>query len=176
MKRKLNDKQQAFCREYLADFNASAAYIRAGYARKGAGQSAGRLLKNTEIQKIIGELVEKAKTKVELTVERVLQELMSIAFLDPADLLNDDGSLKALSDMPEAARRAIGGLEVTTRFDGPRGAEKDSVEITKVKIIDKTRTLEQLAKYLKMYADMEVNINLGLSDRLAAARNRINSK
>ena len=34
--RGLNEKQKAFCREYLVDFDATAAYIRAGYSKKGA--------------------------------------------------------------------------------------------------------------------------------------------
>ena len=41
---KLTVKQERFCHEYLKDFNAAAAYIRAGYSPKGAQQNAYKLL------------------------------------------------------------------------------------------------------------------------------------
>lgn len=44
------DKRQAFVTEYLIDFNATQAAIRAGYAPRSARQQAARLLTNDDIQ------------------------------------------------------------------------------------------------------------------------------
>lgn len=45
----LNPQQGRFIDEYLIDLNATQAAIRAGYSKKGAAQSAAKLLTNTEI-------------------------------------------------------------------------------------------------------------------------------
>ena len=42
--RKLTDKQQVFCKEYVKDFNASAAYVRAGYSPNGANVNSSLLI------------------------------------------------------------------------------------------------------------------------------------
>ena len=100
MARDLNEKQMAFAREYVHDFNATQAAIRAGYSKKTAGSLGFDLLKKAEIQQEISAIIEKAKQNTEVTVERVLAELSAIAFVDPAELFNDDGSLKPLSQIP----------------------------------------------------------------------------
>lgn len=70
-----NAKRERFCQEYVKDLNATQAYIRAGYSKGGAGQSAGALLKNTEIQARITEIQAKVSTKLEITQEKVLADL-----------------------------------------------------------------------------------------------------
>ena len=125
MPRELNQKQKAFIREYVKDFNATQAAIRAGYSKKTAGSQSFDLMQKPEIQDEIAEAVKNASESAEVTVERVLKELSAIAFVDPADIFNDDGTLKPLSQIPEQARRAIAGLEIKT-------SGEDS-EITKIK-------------------------------------------
>jgi phage terminase small subunit len=51
----LTPKQQRFVAEYCVDFNATAAYIRAGYEARGnsAEVSACRLLRNAKVKKAI---------------------------------------------------------------------------------------------------------------------------
>ncbi|MEI7465073.1 MAG: terminase small subunit [Burkholderiales bacterium] len=56
----LNDKQTAFVREYLMDFNATQATIRAGYSMRTAGQQGHALLKKHEIQACLAEFRQKA--------------------------------------------------------------------------------------------------------------------
>lgn len=49
----LNGRQYQFCLEYIVDLNATQAYIRAGYSKNGARQSAYRLLTNADIENCI---------------------------------------------------------------------------------------------------------------------------
>ncbi len=49
----LINKQKQFCREYVKDYNATQAAIRAGYSEKTASVQGSRLLKKTEILKEI---------------------------------------------------------------------------------------------------------------------------
>ena len=68
---KLNARQKAFCEYYVASGNATDAAIKAGYSEKYAGVNADKLLKNTNIQKYIEELQEKAKgNRIMTAIER----------------------------------------------------------------------------------------------------------
>ena len=93
----ISKKQEQFCREYLKDFNATQAAIRAGYSEKSARQQAADLLTKPNIFKFIESLREKYALKSEITIEDVLIELSKIAFnTADGDLLKNSDKLKAL--------------------------------------------------------------------------------
>ncbi len=71
----LNDKQSAFVREYLVDFNATQAAIRAGYSKKTAAQLGHTLLRNVEIQACLAEFRQKAAEKTLTDTAWVRQRL-----------------------------------------------------------------------------------------------------
>lgn len=76
----LNDKQNAFCREYVTGHcnNGTQSAIAAGYSEKTAAVQASRLLKNKEVLERIKEY---QKEKIEqscLTEERLVNELLEI--------------------------------------------------------------------------------------------------
>lgn len=70
MNRPLNNKQQAFVREYVVDKNATQAAIRAGYSQATAGSQGFDLLKKPEIQAEVTKLLAKLAERTETTVER----------------------------------------------------------------------------------------------------------
>lgn len=79
-KKGLTDKQQRFVKEYLVDYNATAAYKRAGYAPKRAKENAYHLMTtNNNIKEAISRATEKATKKVEVSVEKVLNMLLKEA-------------------------------------------------------------------------------------------------
>jgi len=59
----LNPKQEAFCLEYLKDFNGTQSAIRAGYSQKTAGTQAEQLLKKLDIAQRIQALRDSATSK-----------------------------------------------------------------------------------------------------------------
>jgi phage terminase small subunit len=65
---KLNPKQEIFCQGVASGLSLTQAYIRAGYAKKGAGQNGERMMKNDEIGKRVDEL--RAKSEAKLTYKR----------------------------------------------------------------------------------------------------------
>jgi phage terminase small subunit len=85
----LNDLQRAFVSEYLIDKNATAAYLRAGYKAKGtsAGVRASTLLDNVKVRAAIDKKLTAILERVEITPERILQELAAIAFADTTDFV-----------------------------------------------------------------------------------------
>ena len=76
-KDKLTPKQRLFVTEYCKDFNATAAYLRAGYAKPGARQNAYRMLTaNDYITKAIKAHIEKVEEKAVVTESMVLNGLL----------------------------------------------------------------------------------------------------
>ena len=74
----LTPKQQKFADEYIVDFNATQAAIRAGYSPKTAGSQAFDLLKKPEMQDAIAAASKKASEKAALTVESVLSGVQAV--------------------------------------------------------------------------------------------------
>ncbi len=75
----LTAKQERFCQEYVVDFNATQAAIRAGYSQPTASQTASRLLTNVKVQRVLAEVQTEDAAKTQLTREFVIEGLMEIA-------------------------------------------------------------------------------------------------
>jgi phage terminase small subunit len=85
----LNERQQAFVREYIVDLNATRAAIRAGYSEGGAYQRGYELLNKREVDVAIRQAIEERAKAVHITAERVIEELAHLAMEAerPADRL-----------------------------------------------------------------------------------------
>ena len=77
----MNAKQEMFVNEYLIDYNATKAAIRAGYSEKTAYSIGQRLLKNVEVKKSIKEQREKIQNDNIATAKDV-EEFLSLAMND----------------------------------------------------------------------------------------------
>lgn len=75
---KLTPKQDAFCREYLVDLNATQAAIRAGYSEKTAAEQASRLLTNVKISERVKELSDSRRERVQIDADYVLKQAIKI--------------------------------------------------------------------------------------------------
>ena len=76
----LNPRQQRFVQEYLVDFNATQAAIRAGYSRKTARIQASQMLRNDKVQKLVAQHEAQACERNDITIDLVLSALSEIAF------------------------------------------------------------------------------------------------
>jgi phage terminase small subunit len=74
----LNEKQKAFCREYILDFNQTKAAIRAGYSKRSADRIGSRLMRKDEVKAYVAELKQIAADKAEITPEWVLSKLRRV--------------------------------------------------------------------------------------------------
>lgn len=81
MKKKLTDKQERFCLEYVIDSNSTQAAIRAGYSKKTARTIASQLLTKLNIKARIEELQEKTAKKLELDREGTIRKSIEITEL-----------------------------------------------------------------------------------------------
>lgn len=75
-KRKLTNKQEQFCQEYLIDLNGTQAAIRAGYSERTARQIADQNLSKLDIQLRLRELQEKRQQRVQLDQDYVLKTII----------------------------------------------------------------------------------------------------
>lgn len=93
--RELNDKQAAFVREYLVDFNATQAAIRAGYSSKTAGQIGHELLKKPEVQQRLREFQRKAAEETQTDINWVRERLKAEA-TDYSEFASHSARIKAI--------------------------------------------------------------------------------
>ena len=122
--RKLTTKQRRFVAEYIVDYNATQAAIRAGYSEGTAGVIGFENLRKPQIQAAIHEELEKQSQRTNVTADRIVQELAAMAFERGADWteskMKNNNKLRAL----ELLGRHFG------IFDG-QGAQKKENQILK---------------------------------------------
>ena|ERR1035438_3574836 len=173
MKGGVKQRRTRFIKEYLVDQNASRAAIAAGYSEKTAGQQGHALLKHREVRERIEQENDKINKSLDLTPERIKRELARLCYYDPRDFWNENGTAKAMHEIPEDARRAIGGFECAELFEGNGEARSQVGYIKKFKLMDKGRALELAARVQKLLVDrVEITGLDELAEVLAGARRR----
>jgi phage terminase small subunit len=142
-------KQQRFATEYCVDFNATAAYIRAGYEARGnsAEAAASRLLSNVKVQEVIEQKQKEVAKRCELSVENIVREASAVAFSDIRRLFNTDGSPKPIHEIDDATAAAISSIEVGQMVtDG-----KVTGRTCRIKFWDKNSAQERLFRHLGLF-------------------------
>lgn len=139
---KLSEKQKRFVQEYLVDLNATAAARRAGYSAKTAEVIGYENLRKPQIAAEIKKQQVKQQAKLEITQEKVLQELAAIAFANGTDFVTVTATglldVKPTSKIPKEKLPAIAGIKYNQL-----GVE--------VKLHDKVKALELLGKHLGVF-------------------------
>jgi len=108
-----NKKHKQFADEYLVDFNATQAAIRAGYSEKTAYSQGQRLLKNVEIKEYIQSEQDKSSEALKISREDILQDL-----LDIKDANKREGTVNSLK-----------AIEIINKMLGYYAPEKQDITI-----------------------------------------------
>ncbi len=167
----LNPKQRRFVAEYLVDLNATEAAKRTGYAANSAGVTASRLLSDTKIAAAIAEGQARQLNRSDLTAARVLEELRRLAFADTRAFFDESGNLRPIHELTAEQGSQLAGIEVIKKNAEAGDGHIDVVH--KIKLWDKTRSLEMLCKRFGLLVDrIEMNGPFELAQRIAAARKR----
>lgn len=146
----MTEKQKIFADEYLIDLNATRAY-KVAYPNvkkdETAASAAARLLRNVNVQEYIDKRMKDREKRTEVTQDRVVQELASIAFAKVTDYvgIRSNGTtsivvMKSTDDLTDDQVRAIAGIK-----EGTNGIE--------IKLNDKEKALELLGRHLGMFRD-----------------------
>lgn len=148
----LTPKQESFCREYIKDFNATQAAIRAGYAASGAQSHASKLLGSTCVSARVRELVRGVAKKAKLDAELALRRAMETLNVNIYDLVSVDkyGEMKLKENEEIASHKQRQVLELKySKSDGESG----SSTICQVRVKDNTQALKLVFQYLKLVGD-----------------------
>ena len=153
----LTPKQERFVEEYLLDTNATQAAARAGY--KQPHVQGPRLLGNVRVAEAIAGRRKSLSAKLEISVERVLQEYARIAFADIRNLFVWDEERACYvpsGQLTDDEAAAISEIHAeTTRSWVGSGEASDPVDTIKLKIktYDKKGALDSLAKHLGLFIE-----------------------
>jgi phage terminase small subunit len=150
---KINNKQRLFCIEYLKDFNATQAAIRAGYSKKTANviglENLTKPIIQAEISKQVETLLDQSKIPLK---KQIFNFWMKRAFYDITEILDLNGTLK----LTEAELREKG-LHVCIDSVNKKINAQGQVNIT-YEFADKDKAVEMLQKYIQMIRDQPIVI------------------
>lgn len=155
----LTDKQALFVEEYLKDFNATQAALRAKYSPKTSHAIGRENLQKPVIRAALAVRVQQLLDNAGITAEHVLHELSIVAFSDIHDYVRWDEDRVAFipgDDLDPQKRRVIAEIqaETTTRTFEDSGLSETTVKF-KLKPWDKLKALEKLGQYLKLFVDRQ---------------------
>ncbi|ECJ0751220.1 terminase small subunit [Salmonella enterica] len=173
----LTAMQEAYAQEYTkCPENQTQAAINAGFSPNTAAVKASVMMRDERIQKRIAELMEERNKRLRVSADYVLLRLVEIDQMDVIDILNDDMSIKPVSEWPKVWRQYLTGFGLADMFEG-RGDEKELVGILKkIKWPDKVKNLELIGKHVDVNAfkeRLEVSGAVTIADRMAKARRRV---
>ncbi|HWE74603.1 MAG TPA: terminase small subunit [Stellaceae bacterium] len=138
--------QERFVHQYLIDGNATQAAIRAGLPGNPMRAGVGMTKRRAVAQAIHRERAA-AAARLDITADRVKNELAAIAFANIADVADwgpDGVTLKAKTALPKADQAAIAELSSSR-------TEKTGAAKAHVKMHSKQRALDALARHLGLY-------------------------
>lgn len=150
---KLTPKQERFVAEYLIDPNATQSALKAGYSKKTAYSIGQENLKKPEIASAIAVKQQRIANRLEISAERVLQEIAKMAFMDPRKFFRDDGSPKDITELDDDTAMSLAGMDVLEQFEGSGDERKFVGYVKKFKLADKGQNLERLGRNLKLFID-----------------------
>ena len=140
---KLNDRERRFVEEYMIDMNACAAAQRAGYtyatARNAAEWINPEHPKKPKLRQAIDRLMAAQSRRTGVTVERVIQELARIGFVNAADVID----VKTGRVRTDASRDDLATILSITVKDGE----------CEVRLQDKVQSLKLLGMHLGAFAE-----------------------
>ncbi len=147
-----NVRHELFAQNLAKGMSATEAYAKVGY--KPSEAHASRLAGYGKVRTRVAELMAPAVEATQATVERVLKELVRLAFYDMTEILDSTSGRIAMKDprgLPEDLRRAIVAIK-QVQIDGNRMWE--------VKFADKQKALDSLGRYLQMFKDTVIVENV----------------
>lgn len=149
----MTPKQARFVAEYLIDLNGTQAAIRAGYSPKTAKVQASDLLTKPDIASAVAEGQAKQLAAADLSATRVLEELRRLAFSDLRKLFDEHGNLLSVHSLPDDMAACLASVEVVKQNIAAGDGHVDTIH--KVKVWDKVRSLEGLAKHFGLLVEKQ---------------------
>jgi len=129
----LTIKQRRFCEEYIVDLNGTSAALRAGYSPPSAHITASQLLAKRKTIKYINYLKIQRARRLEVTQDRIVQELARIAYHDLRTFYTADHEAVPLQSITDDQQTAIKNIAFRNKVeDVPTEQPDGSIKMEKV--------------------------------------------
>lgn len=150
-------QQERFAVEVVKSGRPSIAYRRAyqagGMKDDTIANNAYILLQNSDIAARVEHYRKIAEARLEVTVQRIVQETARIAMFDLRKLVDDDGNAIPLQDLDEDTARALNGMDIEELYEGNGKDRKHIGHVKRYKHVQKMEALRMLAQWKKMLID-----------------------
>ena len=154
----ITDRMKKFVDEYLVDFNATQAAIRAGYSSDTANEQGSQLLARPDIRELVAEGQKEVMERTQTFQDNAVDELKIVGFSDLADFLTvkADGIVeqKPFNELTKAQTKCIKKIKQTVRSShSADGTILHQTAVIEIELHDKLRALELLGRHLGMFND-----------------------
>lgn len=165
--KKLIEKAEKFCLEYVKSNNARESCIKAGWSKGSATNVSVYMMKNPHILARLAVLKAEAAERNKVTLDDIIGELKKVAFADIRNLFDGDDGMVKVKDIDDNNAGAIISIEID-ELNAGRGDDKIKIGVTKkIRKGDKVRALEVMARLLGFDANQSLNVNLNTSPDLS---------
>ena len=157
-------KQKMFVKEYLIDFNATRAAKAAGYSEKTAHQAGKENIHKPTIKAAISAAIEERSKRIDVTIDRITQELALVAFARMGEFvrIDDSGIVQAIPieelGVKDSVIRKVKDKRVIRTTKGTENSP-DGEQILdatfEFELHDKLKALEMLGKYKGMFIEKQ---------------------
>lgn len=174
---KLNERHEAYCLGRVAGRPMVDAYMEAGFkaSRPNARKEASRLEQEPLIAARLKVLWAAKFKDLHMTADEVLARVAMLARTNAQDVLDADGCVPNVQDLPLQHAVQLAGLEITEEFGTVNKKRVKVGQKTKVRLRDPAPYLRLLAEHHKIVKAPDEGLNAlagAIADRLKAARER----
>lgn len=152
-----NPRHERFAIEYLTDFKAGPAYLRAYGGKPSSAHKAGpRLLTNVDVLARVGHLCREALGPNKLEGQKVVLAVARVAYQDIRRAFDKKGNLLPIQELPDEIAGAIAGIEIFEEYEG-KGKDRVFVGYTKkIRMSDRIPACSLLGKHYKLFTERTV--------------------
>lgn len=156
----LTGKQRLFCDYYIRTFNATQSAIKAGYSKNTAYAIGYENLKKPQVKAYLEKLRDAYTEDIYLDTKRLLERHRQIAFYDVNDYVNDNGTLKDLSECDGSLIRKVSSevtnIEQISEIGEEKKTKTKEVIKTNFELEDRSKSLIFLTKFYGLDPDTEI--------------------
>jgi phage terminase small subunit len=159
----LTEKQKAFCRYYVFDWNGTQSAIKAGYSEKTAYSIASENLRKPEIQAYIKKLCSNDEEYTGISKRLIIAEHKKIALSSMSNIHDTWITRKEFETLTDIQKDCIQEIDtkIKTEYEyNPETEKKEPIEVEyiKVKLYDKQKSLDAISKLLGYEAPTKIDL------------------
>jgi len=164
----LTDKERKLLVGLMSGLSEREAAIEAGYSRRNAAVMAAKTLAKPRVRKVLDELTEKVKGRINLKKRRVLEKLSDSLNRTLRDFFNEDGTaITNPHELPPNTDAFVDGFKVKEYCDDPERPSEVTRREIDVKFASASAIQQLVVKVKGMEAPQQVrqvNLDTTLSD------------